>query len=77
MGCKCKISVEINSNVSKIIQASSLLFNFQVKSPCYLVILSLESSEFSNISEAICHFSAFGALIYIVNFHFLDGAFPA
>ena len=44
--CKCKISVEINSNVSKMIQANSLLFNFQMKSPCYLVTLSLESSDF-------------------------------
>ena len=46
VGCKCKISVEINSNVSKMIQANSLLFNFQMKSPCYLVPLSLESSDF-------------------------------
>ena len=46
MGCKCKISVEINSNVSKMIQANSLLFNFQMKSPCYVVILSLECSDF-------------------------------
>ena len=45
-GCKCIISVEINSNVSKMIQANSLLFNFQMKSPCYLVTLSLESSDF-------------------------------
>ena len=41
-----KVSVEINSNVSKMIQANSLLFNFQMKSPCYLVTLSLESSDF-------------------------------
>ena len=27
-------------------QANSLLFNFQMKSPCYLVILSLDSSDF-------------------------------
>ena len=66
MGCKCKISFEINSNVSKMIQANSLLFNFHMKSPCYLAILSLESSDFFNISEAICHFSAFGALILIM-----------
>ena len=46
VGCKCKISVEINSNVSKMIQANSLLFNFQMKSPCYLVTLLLESSDF-------------------------------
>ena len=46
VGCKCKISVEINSNVSKMIQANSLLFNFQMKSPCYSVTLSLESSDF-------------------------------
>ena len=45
-------------------QANSLLFNFQMKSPCYLVILSLESLDFQ-ISEAICHFSAFGALIIL------------
>ena len=44
--CKCKISVEINGNVSKMIQANSLLFNFQMKSPCYLVTLSVESSDF-------------------------------
>ena len=29
-----------------MIQANSLLFNFQMKSPCYLVTLSLESSDF-------------------------------
>ena len=46
MGCKCKIRVEINSNVSKVIQANSLLFNFQMKSLCYLVPLSLEGSDF-------------------------------
>ena len=46
VGCKCKISVEINCNVSKMIQANSLLFNFQMRSPCYLVTLSLESSDF-------------------------------
>ena len=46
VGCKCKINVEINSNVSKMIQANSLLFNFQMKSPCFLVTLSLESSDF-------------------------------
>ena len=46
VGCKCKVRVEINSNVSKMIQASSLLFNFQIKSPCYLVTLSLKSSDF-------------------------------
>ena len=69
MGCKCKISVEINSNVSKITQANSLLYNFQTKSCCYLVTLSLESSHFSNISEAICHFSAFGALIPLTSFY--------
>ena len=46
MGGKFKISVEINSNVSKMIQENSLLFNLQMKSSCYLVILSLESSDF-------------------------------
>ena len=46
MGCKRKISAEISSNVSKMIQTNSLLFNFQMKSPCYLVTLSLESSDF-------------------------------
>ena len=46
VGCKCKTSVEINSNVSKLIQAYSLWFNFHMKSPCYLVTLSLESSDF-------------------------------
>ena len=62
MGCKCKISVEINSNASKMIKANSLLFNFQMKSPCYLVTLSLESSDFQTFLKQ-CHFSAFGALI--------------
>ena len=33
-----------------------------MKSPCYLVTLKF---RFSNISEAICHFSALGALIFI------------
>ena len=73
VGCKCKISVEINSNVSKMIQANSLLFNFQMKSSCNLVTLSSESSDFSNISEAICHFIALGALMFPVTegkFHF-------
>ena len=46
IGCKCKISVEIICNVSKMIQADSLLFNFQMKSPCYLVTLLLENSDF-------------------------------
>ena len=46
MGCKCKISVEIYCNVSKMIQANSLLFNYQMKSPCYLITLSSESSDF-------------------------------
>ena len=63
MGCKCKISIEINSNVSKMIQANSLLFNFQMKSPCYLVTLSLESSDFQTFLKQ-CQFSAFGALIF-------------
>ena len=60
------ISVEINSDVSKMIQANSLLFNFQMKSPCYLVTLSLESSDFQTFLKQyhICHFSAFGALIF-------------
>ena len=48
VGCKCKISAEINSNVSKMIQANSLFLNFQMKSPCYLVTLSLESSDFQS-----------------------------
>ena len=48
VGCKCKISVEINSNVSKMIQANSLFLNFQMKSPCYSVTLSLESSDFQS-----------------------------
>ena len=46
VGCKCKLSVEINSNVSNMIKANSLLFNFQMKSPCNLVTLSLENSDF-------------------------------
>ena len=46
VGCKCKTSVEININVSKMIQANSFFLNFQMKSPYYLVTLSLESSDF-------------------------------
>ena len=65
MGCKCKISVEINSNVSKVIQANSLLFNFQMKSPCYLVTLSLESSDFQTFLK---QYVILGALI-TVGFH--------
>ena len=68
MGCKCTISVEINSNVSKMIQANSLFLNFQMKSPYHLVTLLFSHNifrkfRFSIISEAISHFSAFGALI--------------
>ena len=48
VGCKCKTSVEININVSKMIQANSFFLNFQMKSPCYLVTLSLESSDFQS-----------------------------
>ena len=31
-----------------MIQANSLFLNFQMKSPCYLVTLSLESSDFQS-----------------------------
>ena len=54
VGCKCKISVEINSNVSKMIQGNNLLLFSHA---------SFRKFRFLNISEAICHFSAFGALI--------------
>ena len=63
MGCKCKISVEINSIVSKMIQANSLLFNFHMKLPCDLVTLSLENSDFQTFLKQYVIFSAFGALI--------------
>ena len=65
MGCKCKISVEINSNVSKMIQA--ILFIVQLPNEITLLFSHtvFRKFRFSNISEAICHFSAFGALIKI------------
>ena len=66
MGCKCKINVEINSNVSKMTQANSLLFNFQMKSPCYLVILSLESSDFKRFLKQYVILVPFGALIVLL-----------
>ena len=63
MGCKCKISVEINTNVSKMIQANSLLFNFQMKSPCYLVTLSLKSSDFQTfLKQYVILVPSFGML---------------
>ena len=52
-----------NSNVSKTIQANSLLLNFRMKSPCYLVTLSLESSDFQTFLKQYVILVPFGALI--------------
>ena len=52
-----------NSNVSKMIQANSLLLNFQMKSPCYLVTLSLECSDFQTFLKQYVILVPFGALI--------------
>ena len=52
-----------NSNVSKMIQANSLLLNFQMKSPCYLVTLSLESSDFQTFLKQYVILVPFGTLI--------------
>ena len=57
------------SNVSKMIQANSLLLNFQMKSPCYLVTLSLESSDFQTFLKQYVILVPFGALITLCNFH--------
>ena len=54
-----------NSNVSKMIQANSLLLNFQMKSPCYLVTLSLESSDFQTFLKQYVILVPFGPLIYL------------
>ena len=52
-----------NSNVSKMIQANSLLLNFQMKSPCYLVILPLEKSDIQTFLKQYVILVPFGALI--------------
>ena len=49
-----------------MIQANSLLLNLQVKSPCYLVTLSLESSDFQTFLKQYVILVPFGALIHIV-----------
>ena len=49
-----------------MIQANSLLLNFQMKSPCYLVTLSLESSDFQTFLKQYVILVPFGALIYNV-----------
>ena len=59
-----------NSNVSKMIQANSLLLNFQMKSPCYLVTLSLESSDFQTFLKQYVILVPSGALIIL----YFDGA---
>ena len=46
-----------------MIQANSLLPNFQMKSPCYLVTLSLESSAFQTFLKQYVILVPFGALI--------------
>ena len=46
-----------------MIQANSLLHNCQMKSPCYLVTLSLESSDFQTFLKQYVILVPFGALI--------------
>ena len=48
-----------------MIQANSLLLNFQMKSPCYLVTQSLESSDFQTFLKQYVILVPFGALILI------------
>ena len=43
------------------------MLNFQMKSPCYLVTLSLESSDFQTFLKQYVILVPFGALIYIDN----------
>ena len=62
-GCKCKINVEINSNVSKMIQANSLFFKLPNEITLLFSHTIFREFRLSIISEAICHLSAFGALI--------------
>ena len=50
-----------------MIQANSLLLNFQMKSPCYLVTLSLESSDFQTFLKQYVILVPFGALIYFAD----------
>ena len=56
-----------NSNMSKMIQANSLLLHFQMKSPCYLVTLSFESSDFQTFLKQYVILVPFGALIYFIS----------
>ena len=49
-----------------MIQANSLLLNFQMKSPCYLVTLSLESSDLQTFLKQYVILVPFGALILIL-----------
>ena len=44
-------------------QANSLLLNFQMKSPCYLVTQSLESSDFQTFLKQYVILVPFSALI--------------
>ena len=46
-----------------MIQANRLLLNFQMKSPGYLVTLSLESSDFQTFLKQYVILVPFGALI--------------
>ena len=58
-----------------MIQANSLLLNFQMISPCYLVTLSLESSDFQTFLKQYVILVPFGALIRFVKVnkvHFLN-----
>ena len=55
-----------------MIQANSLLLNFQMKSPCYLVTLSLESSDFQTFLKQYVILVPFGALIRVCNYQRLS-----
>ena len=49
-----------------MIQANSLLLNFQMKSACYLVTLSLESSDFLTFLKQYVILVPFCALILLL-----------
>ena len=51
-----------------MIQVNSLLLNFQMKSPCYLVTLSLESLDFQTFLKQYVILVPFGALIFLCNY---------
>ena len=53
-----------------MIQANSLLLNFQMKSPCYLVTLSLESSVFQTFLKQNVILVPFGVLISVGIAHY-------